>query len=523
MPVITFSPIPQGYDLGQSPRGQFAFEHGGNQYCFMRQGGGNSPAGDKKLHAFKSTDSGATWTEQDSANAPILTNIASFSGNYTVALDGSNVLVLDVTASAGSPPTITGLNRWTYDLTADTWSGATHDSAILPGYMGRGTGQVTQVMIELAVKGTSDYVLLYSGPTSGSGGSALGRVYVATYNGTTFGTPTIVPGQSDPTYFFPVDISYAPVAAKFYLSYLKRSDTTLNVIAWDESTFGSNSIVTAEVNLVNQIGAFSEILVYTDTVETLGIAGFTLVGGTTDTEQFFHAPASTLVWVPVTVSNDSAVLPVDQAFYLTSRDVTLILAGGRLTLVWVYTNFDLPTIVFYETDAAIPGSTWTTPTILFHSSREADFFSTCQVFAFNMTGGYGTLGQSTGSFNPDIDSETMDFFFFGVAPPPEPPTCSLTATPTTIDLPGDPVTLSWTTTGTPTTATIDNGVGTVTPATGGSVVVNPTGDVTYTLTVSNDNGSSQCFASVVVTCATAACVLTPALVSTAQPCELEGS
>lgn len=83
------------------------------------------------------------------------------------------------------------------------------------------------------------------------------------------------------------------------------------------------------------------------------------------------------------------------------------------------------------------------------------------------------------------------------AVPPVAPTCTLTASPSTISQ-GGSSTLSWTTTGNPTSASIDNGVGTVNPA-GGSTNVMPSASTTYTLGVSNTAGSDTCSAMVTVT------------------------
>lgn len=79
---------------------------------------------------------------------------------------------------------------------------------------------------------------------------------------------------------------------------------------------------------------------------------------------------------------------------------------------------------------------------------------------------------------------------------PAPPTCTLLATPSTVAQ-GGSVILSWNTQNTPTSASIDNGIGSVNPA-GGSVIVNPTTTTTYHLTVTNAAGSSNCQATVIV-------------------------
>lgn len=119
-----------------------------------------------------------------------------------------------------------------------------------------------------------------------------------------------------------------------------------------------------------------------------------------------------------------------------------------------------------------------------------------------------TFADST-DFQPWSRSETDRYYVDptafvllnrNVLPPPPPPvlpTCTLSAAPPAINI-GGSSTLSWTTTGNPTTASIDNGIGAVVPTTSGSVNVAPTADTTYTMTVTNVAGSSTCSASVIV-------------------------
>jgi len=68
------------------------------------------------------------------------------------------------------------------------------------------------------------------------------------------------------------------------------------------------------------------------------------------------------------------------------------------------------------------------------------------------------------------------------------PTSSLTATPSTI-APGAPAILTWSSTNA-TSASIDNGVGAVSPAAGGQITVSPASTTTYTLTVNGPGGQS---------------------------------
>lgn len=83
----------------------------------------------------------------------------------------------------------------------------------------------------------------------------------------------------------------------------------------------------------------------------------------------------------------------------------------------------------------------------------------------------------------------------GVTAPPLPvlPTCSLSASPSHVSY-GGSSTLSWSSSNA-SSATINNGVGSV-GVNGTYVVTNITSDRTYTLTVSNSNGSATCSASV---------------------------
>ena len=77
------------------------------------------------------------------------------------------------------------------------------------------------------------------------------------------------------------------------------------------------------------------------------------------------------------------------------------------------------------------------------------------------------------------------------------PTATLTATPASI-MPGQSANLTWITTNA-TSATIDNGVGAVTPVLAGSVTVKPTATTTYTITANGPGGTATAQATVTVT------------------------
>ena len=95
-----------------------------------------------------------------------------------------------------------------------------------------------------------------------------------------------------------------------------------------------------------------------------------------------------------------------------------------------------------------------------------------------------------------------------VVTPPPAPTCTLSASPTTIAS-GDSSTLSWTTTNAD-SFTIDHSVGSVTPVTAGTASVSPTVTTTYTGTAVGNGQTVHCTAKVTVTTVTNAptCTLT---------------
>ncbi len=94
------------------------------------------------------------------------------------------------------------------------------------------------------------------------------------------------------------------------------------------------------------------------------------------------------------------------------------------------------------------------------------------------------------------------------SPPPTPPICTLVANPSAIQT-GGSSTLTWTTQNA-TTFSIDQGIGAVTPTTGGTRSVTPANTTTYTGTATGPGGTVTCAATVTVTSTppAAQCVLT---------------
>lgn len=108
--------------------------------------------------------------------------------------------------------------------------------------------------------------------------------------------------------------------------------------------------------------------------------------------------------------------------------------------------------------------------------------------------GYGTHTYkltATGTGGTVMCEDTIT-----ITPPPEPPTCELSAYPYSITQ-GGSTTLSWMTTNA-SSITINNGVGSVTPVASGSKSVSPSSTTTYTATVTGPGGSVQCSKKVTV-------------------------
>ncbi|KND51767.1 MAG: putative hemagglutinin/hemolysin-related protein [Parcubacteria bacterium C7867-001] len=104
-------------------------------------------------------------------------------------------------------------------------------------------------------------------------------------------------------------------------------------------------------------------------------------------------------------------------------------------------------------------------------------------------GAWSTLSVSATAQDPAVAAVTP------------PPNCALIASPTSLPF-GQNLTLLWSTSGGATSASIDHGVGSISPLSSGSYTFNPgvsPGTVTFTMTATNAGGSNTCSATVTVT------------------------
>ncbi len=160
-------------------------------------------------------------------------------------------------------------------------------------------------------------------------------------------------------------------------------------------------------------------------------------------------------------------VPVCDVFTATPQ--TLPYGGGMVTLQWATTN---ATNADIDGQAVAGSGTWDV------SVTDDRLFTL-------------SLSNSVGSDVCSVFVDVQD-----PPPPPAPPVCeSFTATPNVFGPEGGVSTLAWQTKNAD-TVTIDNGVGTV--LANGSLSVDVTSDIVYTLTAENSAGSDTCVAPIVV-------------------------
>ena len=153
-----------------------------------------------------------------------------------------------------------------------------------------------------------------------------------------------------------------------------------------------------------------------------------------------------------------------------SASPTSITSGGSSTLYWTSAN---------ATSATINNGVGSVSPVSGGSVSVSPTTTTTYTLTLNGPGGQTTLQATVTVVQPSA------------------PTGTFVASPTSITSGGSSA-LSWTSANA-TSASIDNGVGSVTPVSGGSVSVSPTTTTTYTLTLNGPGGQTTLQASVTVT------------------------
>lgn len=197
----------EGYDLTSCNRGDNSFNYGDARYLFMRQGGfatiASAPSpqfasGTLRMHCFKSADDGQTWTDMGSVNTQAADAVGGgFGGVGPIMRDGSLVYFVGMVMSGGN---VASLKVFTYDLSTDSWDSGTPYSAPVPF---RDT-RPPHVLAKLVLLSAGSYLLVYNGTVETISGVDYRRIYISTYDGSTWGTETAVPDESGNTtdYYF---------------------------------------------------------------------------------------------------------------------------------------------------------------------------------------------------------------------------------------------------------------------------------------------------------------------------------
>jgi len=463
------------------------------------------------VHAYKSTNDGATWTEQDAGNGPV----DSVSQQASMFFDGVHTVYILVTkATAGGSPHPSKLELHSFSLLTGTFGGAIGPQSP--------TARKSQSVLGIVQFSDLTFRAFYNDDQ----GTTSHTLYFQDFDGATWSNETVVAtgAANGSARWIQINVT-ADVCHLVYQINLSQTGYWYVQIARNGTMSNLHNFTQSIVNF--GATAWDGLVELDNNVIVLPFNGppvvtppFTAVFALRGT------PISAPVWSLETVNNGAG------DYELNAQPTLVRLANGSEQIFWTFLSFIGPQSLSAESAIATAtnsGSGWGATTTLYdiqlnpfgdpdvtNDTSDAIFYVSVEQFGGNVYvnfDGFTTFFGGTGH-QPN--------FTFSFAGPSSSPTCSLNATPTTIDLAGDPVTLSWTTANSPTTAAINNGVGAVNPD-GGSVVVHPTSSTTYVLTVTNANGTSQCFASVVITCAEAGCNLTPALTANPQPCELEGS
>ncbi len=358
-----------GYGFGNAPWGsQFAFEYLSAQYAFISQDGqGLLGSGDLKPHCMKSTDLGLTWNEIDAAHAPAVSH--TWGGTqYTVWRDGATVYLLSV--NRPSSGVVSGFDVWTFNLSTQLWS-LSATTYVLP-VVAEDTGVST--LVQVAVRGTNDFIFFYSGPHETVSGFPRSRAYYATFDGTTFGTGTILPGQAGSTN------NYSPMYAC-----VDASGITHLIYAGGSSGFGTD-LTHVGLSALNVFGALglitgdyattgfsapqssSQLIVIPGSPDRIGFAIDTYESGAFDVAMrlFYADVALNPTWTSsVIIPSDATALEIfAQDEYLFCQGCTLTVQGGTLTCFWMTPDGGLNhPLNVYEVHTDIATLTWSTPTL----------------------------------------------------------------------------------------------------------------------------------------------------------------
>jgi hypothetical protein len=436
-----------------------------------------------QIHAYKSTDNGATWAEQDVNNGPSNRGVGP-----GIFWDGANtvyIAVMDATPA---------LNLYSFDLVAGTFGAQVGPtSPTLPSFLGGNSG--FRWLIQFS---DLSFRVFYVAPTSGN--SNVRDFRFIDFDGATWSNDTSIDSITGNNFITVAEIqTQGDVQHIIYAPSTPAS--TWKYIRIDRAGATSSPHTFPTGDKIALFGGTLSDGVYESDNDEIVFPAIVLTGvNTINVAVYRGTPTSAPVWTGPEIA------------YTENLDIptypTLVrLANGTEQLFFIYYPVSPNQDDGFNSLSAIAtvtktGASWSALSQYYNlaidpfSNPDPGECISDQILNLGVEVYGGAVYLQFDGFSGNFSTATLRQPNFGFAAPIPPPTCSLSGSPLTITL-GDSSTLSWTTTGTPDTATIDNGVGSVDPS-GGSVSVSPTETTTYILTVTNGSGSSTCQVTITV-------------------------
>lgn len=444
-------------DITNSGQAYF-FVNAGNRWCFN----GHGNAG--KVAAFKSTDGGNTWVEKDSGNGPgspdFLRPSMLYDGNHTVFIVRGNATHQ--------------LQFYAFDLSSELFTGAIGGPMPTPrnmsGFMG--VVQFADGSFRCLYSNSTDHKLYFQD----FDGVSVWSNETAFVTGTTNALLKQLLFSSDVCHIvYQVDAS-GHSTTHHYIQLAKNGTTSSdhNFAQDIEDTMGST---------------FSDGLIELDRDQI--VFPLCVFGTGTPVNVVRGGPISAPTWTTEIVNDGTG------SFNQNSWPTMIRLSNGDEQIFWVthsQTGFTLTAFSAVAT-AINSGSGWGATSVYYDiglnpfSDPDPVNCATDQILYIKALNVSGTVYFHFDGFSGNLNFNEPNFTF-GIS---NVLTCSLTANATSIVL-GESVILSWTTTGSPISASMfDGSTTTNVPPVSGSLVVTPTmNSTTYTLTVTNNTGSSTC-------------------------------
>lgn len=427
----------QGYDLTSCNRGDNCFlTEGGARYLFARQGGfaaiDSAPppyfaSGDILMHAFKSTDNGLTWTDKGAAdNGSYYSLPGGYGGIGPILRDSDGTTVWWVGITISSAPATTGLKIFKFDLGTDTWDSGTTYTAPLPI---RDTS-VPGPLAKLLQFSDGSYALVYNGAKETISGIDYARIYYCTFDGSTFGTPVMMPGQSgNPNKYYFVDaiVDALDVVHILYTNIDTTDSANRNIChkSLDGATWSAEQAI-AYAGPYNLPDSWSNFAIYGSTIAFCGQHDDLSANG--QLVYYYASLADSPTWNAAPIADISqSQVPLGNFTGVNGKVWGLTAYGSTLCIVEALSVSANPPggQVFYRTASTSTPTLWSSDTLLIDTpavtqsgaTNAADGYGAHAVAAYPDAGGIAVVAEWECRFTPDSGAENMQFTFLTPTPP----------------------------------------------------------------------------------------------------------